>query len=56
METNRETDQEERKAERKAYKENLKEMMEEMLRSSQDKMDAWLTEKRDGQKEMTACH
>jgi hypothetical protein len=55
IETNRETDLEERKAERKAYQKGLKKIMEEILRAIQDKMDAWLTEKQDGRKEMTAC-
>jgi hypothetical protein len=31
-------------------------MVEEMLGANQDKMDAWLTEKQDDQKETTACH
>jgi hypothetical protein len=31
-------------------------MMEELLRANQDKMDACITEKLDGRKEMTACH
>jgi hypothetical protein len=30
--------------------------MAEMLRANHDKMDAWLTEKQDGQKETIACH
>jgi hypothetical protein len=53
IESNRETDREERKAERKAYQEYLMKIMEEMLGANQDKMDAWITEKQDNQKETT---